>query len=168
MNFEKIKTYFEENIEKETITKLSFDDANNNSLITSNKEKFNFDKVNNQIKTSDALFFEKSNIIFVEFKNGKIGDVDLRLKALESIISMTNFLIEKNLINNFCFPSDVFQFYLVYNSKIIDKKTGRKSTSSTRVVEFGKLERKLKLQYKYILSKYRILNQDQFKKRFNI
>lgn len=168
MNFENIKTYFEENVEKETITKLSFDDANNSSLITSNIEKFNFDKVNNQIKTTDALFFEKTKIIFVEFKNGSIKNKDLRLKATESIISMTNFLIEKNLVDTLCFPSDIFQFYIVYNSKIIDKITGKETTSSTRVIEFGKLERELKLQYRYILSKYRILNQDQFKKIFNI
>ena len=168
MNFKSIETYFEKNIEKKTITQLSYDDANNSSLIISNKEKFNFDKVNNEIKTSDALFFEKYHIIFIEFKNGKIGDIDLRLKASESIIAMTKFLIENNLIDNFCFPSDVFQFYLVYNSKIIDKKTGWQTTSSTRIIEFGKLERKLKLQYKYILSKYRILNQDQYNKRFNI
>lgn len=156
MNLIDIKNYFEQNISKKTIEDLSYDSANNNSLVISNKFLFDFDSITDKIKTSDALFFEKSNIIFIEFKNGKINDIDFRLKATESVISFINLLLDKNLVSTFSLPSDTFQFYIVYN---INKYP-------TKAIAFRTLEEKIKLQYKYLLSKYRILNQDQFKKRF--
>lgn len=160
MSFDKIKAYFNENVVQKELTELSLDKENNLSLINSSKKHFDFDEINKRIKTSDSLFFNDSKIIFVEFKKGvTIKDKDFRLKASESIISLVNLLIENNVVEKICFPSDLFQLYFVFD---------RNKISSTQLNYFANVERKLKKEYKNLFSKYSIIPQDKFKKLFNI
>jgi hypothetical protein len=159
MNFDKIAAYFEKNIVKKTLSELSLDKENNSSLVNSNSKHFDFDEINKRIKTTDTIVFKNSRIIFVEFKKGgTIKDRDFRLKASESIISLINLLIENNVVEKICFPTDLFRLYFVYD---------RNNISSTQVVNFGNIERKLTSEYKNLFSKYSIIPQDRFKKVFD-
>lgn len=160
MNFEIVKEHFEFNIQKKTLSELSIDKISNESLIKSSVESFDYDTINYSIKTTDTLFFINSNIIFVEFKKGEsIKDIDLRLKATESILSFLNYIIGQKLTEFVCFPNDVFQLYFVYD---------RNNINATQVTHLSNIERKLQKEYCNILSKYRILPQDSFKKIFKI
>lgn len=160
MSFKKIETFFNDNISKKSLSDLSLDKENNSSLINSSKEHFDYDEINKRIKTSDTLIFKSSKIIFVEFKKGgTIKDKDFRLKASESIISLINILIEEKIVKTVCFPTDLFQLYFVYD---------RNNITATQVNYFATVERKLKIEYKNLFSKYSIIPQDKFKKIFNI
>ena len=96
---------------------------------------------------------EKGFITFVEFKYGKINEIDFRLKFTESLISFIDYSIDNKLINNITFPNKYFKFYIVYKFK-----------SATFDIEMNRIQRKLKSQYKYFVSNYTIISNDKFKK----
>ena len=96
MNYNDIKAFFEDNVSKKQYRDLSLDSNNGKAIINSRKSNFDFDKINNSIKTSDTIFFKSGKIVFVEFKRGKISDEDFRLKATESIISFYKCILKIN------------------------------------------------------------------------
>lgn len=160
MSFKKIETFFNNNISKKPLSDLSLDKENNSSLINSKIQHFDYDEINGEIKTCDTLIFKNSKIIFVEFKKGNtIKNIDLRLKASESIISFINIIIKNQIVETFCFPTELFQLYFVYD---------RNNIKSTQVIELGRVQKLLQKEYRNIFSKYSIIPQDKFKKIFNI
>ena len=168
MRISEIEVFFENNVPKLPLTKISLDKENNFSLINSSKLVFDFDKIvdnsdilegtKEKLKTSDTIYFKNGKIIFVEFKSGGIGERDFRLKASESIISFYNFIFKNGIKDKLCFPSDIFEFYMVY-----DKNNPQ---SSNRLNFFMATERKLQIKYKHLFSKYHIIDSDKFQKRF--
>ncbi|WP_428742587.1 hypothetical protein [Tenacibaculum sp.] len=160
MIYSDIEKYFSENVPQKNYSELSIDKESENSLINSSKESFDFDELNTKIKTSDTIIFNTEKISLVEFKNGdKIKEVDIRLKCSESIMSFLNFILEEKVVETIYFPSQFFQFYLVFN---------RKKINASQVNHFGNIQRKLQKEYSNFYSKIVILNQDQFKKVFRI
>lgn len=159
MRINDIETFFESNVAKKTLTELSLDHDNNISLINSARERFDFDEVNKEIKTSDTIFFENGKIIFVEFKRGKIKDIDFRLKATESIISFYDFVFKNGFRETLCFPNDIFQVYIVYD---------RNNSSPTRTQAIFTTGKKLEKEYKHFISKYQVIDNDRFQRRFRI
>ncbi len=159
MRINDIALFFEQNIQKKDLKTISFDKSNNVPLINSESECFDFDSINKYVKTSDTIYFEAGKIIFVEFKRGKIKDVDFRLKATESIIALYNYLFINGFKENICFPSDIFQFYIVYD---------RWNSSPTNTLAIEASGRKLEREYKHFFSKYQVIDGDRFKKRFKI
>jgi hypothetical protein len=158
MRISDIEAFFNTEVQKKELREISFDKENNKSLINSTKPSFDFDVINDKIKTSDTIYFKDGKIIFVEFKNGKISEKDFRLKATESIISFYNFIFEKGFKEMVCFPSDLFQIYVVYN----------KNSSPSMLNTFSATEKKLQLQYKHFFSKYQVVDNENFKKIFGI
>ncbi|MCI4441943.1 MAG: hypothetical protein JHC39_00410 [Lentimicrobium sp.] len=154
-----IEAFFEKNVLKKNLKDISWDKANNVSLINSDKESFDFDELNKEIKTSDTVYFENGKIIFVEFKRGKIKDIDFRLKATESIISLYNYVFENGFKEKLCFPNEIFQIYVVYD---------RNNSSPTRTLAITTTGRKLEKEYKHFFSKYQVIDNDKFKGRFKI
>ena len=145
-----IKQFFEENVPKKTITELSYDKANGIPLINSTEQSFDFDNiyipeiVKDKIKTSDTIYFKDNKIIFVEFKRGrKIPEQEFRLKATESILTFYNFIFSKDFKDNLCLPNNFFKIYFVYDKNNI---------SSTALPTFRNTERKLRIQYKHLIS----------------
>ena len=159
MRINDIKTFFEENVQKNELKKLSFDNDNSVSLVNSSFQSFDFDMVNSKIKTCDTILFEKDKIIFVEFKRGKIKDIDFRLKATESIISFYNFIFESGFKENLCFPNVIFQIYIVYD---------RNNSSPTRTQAIVSSGRKIEKEYKHFFSKYVVIDNDKFQNRFRL
>lgn len=158
MKISDIESFFNENVQKKELKEISFDEDNSQPLINSNKTSYDFDIINKSIKTSDTIYFKEGKIIFVEFKNGKISEKDFRLKATESLISFYNFIFENGFKENFCIPSNIFQFYVVYSKK----------SSPSMINTFSATERKLQKQYKHLFSKYKVINNENFKKIFGI
>lgn len=159
MRISDIESFFEENVLKKELKEISLDKENNVSLVNSNNKCFDFDKINEEIKTSDTIYFEKGKIIFVEFKRGKIKDIDFRLKATESIISFYNFTFKNGFKENLCFPNDLFQIYVVYD---------RNNSSPTRTQAIVNTGRKLEKEYKHFFSKYQVIDSYKFQRRFKI
>ncbi len=158
MRVNDIETFFNTHVQKKELREISFDEENNQSLINSSKTSFDFDIINDKIKTSDTIYFKDGKIIFVEFKNGKIAEKDFRLKATESIISFYNFIFENGFKEKLCFSNEVFQIYVVYN----------KNSSPSMLNTFSATEKKLQLQYKHFFSKYQVVDNENFKKIFGI
>ena len=159
MRISDVEMFFNNNVDKKQLSEISFDKENNISLINSNNLCFDFDKINEEIKTSDTLYFKNGKIIFVEFKRGKIKDIDFRLKATESIISFYNYTFKNGFRENLCFPSDLFQIYIVYD---------RNNSSPTRTQAIDTSGRKLEKEYKHFFSKYQVIDNDKFKRIFRI
>lgn len=159
MRINDIESFFNENVTKKELSEISFDKDNNIPLIKSNKLSFDFDLINNQIKTSDTLYFENGNVIFVEFKRGTVKDIDFRLKAKESVISFYNFIFKNGFKENLIFPNTTFQVYIVYD---------KNNSSPAKLNTFKATERKLAVEYKHLFSKYKVIDNDQFQKRFRI
>ena len=170
MKISEIETFFENNVPKKKLTSISLDKENKISLIISSKLVFDFDQIvepydmvegtKQKLKTSDTVYFKNNRIIFVEFKSGGIGERDFRLKATESIISFYNYLFENGIKDNLCFPNDMFEFYMVY-----DKNN---PISSNRLNFFMATERKLQIKYKHLFSKYKVIDNDTFRRVFKI
>ena len=158
MKISDIETFFKTYVQKKELKDISLDKENNQPLVNSNKTSFDFDEVNKSIKTSDTVYFKDGKIIFVEFKNGKIPEVDFRLKATESIISFYNFIFENGFKESFCLPSDTFQFYVVYN----------KNSTPSKLNSISAIEKKLQIQYKHLFSKYQAVDNEKFKRIFGI
>lgn len=165
MRINEIEQFFEDNVAKKSLTELSLDTSNGISLLISESESFDFDTLDkpaihtDKIKTSDTVYFKDKKIIFVEFKRGqKIPETQFRLKATESIITFYNYIFAQNFQENLCFPNDLFQIYFVYNKTNI---------SATALPFFANIERKLRIQYKHLLSEYHIIDSEKFEKIFN-
>ncbi|CAM3981297.1 hypothetical protein FLBR109950_11580 [Flavobacterium branchiophilum] len=162
MRIREIETHFEENFPKKSLTILSLDEKNEITLVKSEKLSFDFDSVVKKndkiIKTADTLFFKNNKIIFVEFKSGKIGNLDFRLKSTESIISFYNYIFKNNFQEPLTIPNAIFEIYFVYN----------KRASSATLNTFSQIERELKLEYKHLFSKFKMLDNEQFTKLFRI
>lgn len=154
-----IEAFFEKNVLKKNLKDISWDKANNVSLINSDKKSFDFDELNKEIKTSDTIYFENGKIIFVEFKRGKIKDIDFRLKGTESFISFYNYVFENGFKEKLCFPNEIFQIYVVYD---------KNNSSPTRTLAITTTGRKLEKEYKHFFSKYQVIDNDKFKRRFKI
>ena len=145
MRINDIEQFFEGNVPKKSLTEISLDKENNVSVVSSAKEVFDFDTIldntdinegtKEKIKTSDTIYFKDGKVIFVEFKRGKISETDFRLKATESIISFYNYIFEKGFKEKLCFPSDLFQIYVVYDK--------RNTSLAARLPFFRNTERKL-------------------------
>ncbi|WP_417800088.1 hypothetical protein [Tenacibaculum sp.] len=160
MIYSDIEKYFSENVPQKNYSELSIDKESKSSLISSSKKSYDFDELNTKIKTSDTIIFNTKKISLVEFKNGdKIKEIDIRLKCSESIMSFLNFILEEQVVETLCFPSQFFQFYLVFN---------RKKINASQVNHFGNIQRKLQKEYSNFYSKVVIINQDQFKRVFRI
>lgn len=165
MRINDIEQFFEDNVGKKTLTELSLDSSNGISLLNSESESFDFDTLDkpvihkDKIKTSDTVYFKDDKIIFVEFKRGqKIPETQFRLKATESIITFYNYIFAQNFQENLCFPNDLFQIYFIYNKANI---------SATALPFFANIERKLRIQYKHLLSEYHIIDSEKFERIFN-
>ena len=156
---EEITNLFEKNVSTKPLNEISYDKDNGISLINSTQSCYDFDVLNHQIKTSDTIFFEKNKIIFVEFKRGKIKDLDFRLKAVESIISFYNYLFDSGLRYNLSIPNDIFQIYIVYD---------RNNSSPARIQAIVASGKKLEKEYRHFFSKYQVIDNDKFKKLFRI
>ncbi|MCZ8331324.1 MAG: hypothetical protein O9282_08430 [Flavobacterium sp.] len=159
MRISDVEMFFNNNVDKKQLSEISFDKENNISLINSNNLCFDFDKINEEIKTSDTLYFKNGKIIFVEFKRGKIKDIDFRLKATESIISFYNYVFLNGFKDSLCFPSDLFQIYIVYD---------RNNCTPIREMAISSSGRKLQVEYKHFFSKYEVIDSDRFQKIFKI
>lgn len=170
MKIKDIENLFEQSVPKKALTDISLDKENQLSLVNSSKLVFDFDEIvdanditegtKEKLKTSDTIYFKNNKIIFVEFKSGGIGERDFRLKATESIISFYNFVFKSGIKDKLCFPSDIFEFYMVY-----DKNN---PTTATRLKFFMATERKLQIKYKHLFSKYHIIDNDKFQRIFKI
>ncbi|MBM6498760.1 hypothetical protein [Flavobacterium macrobrachii] len=159
MRIKDIEDFFIANVVKREFRILSFDSNNNASIINSSKLNFDFDEINKKIKTSDTIFFKDGKVIFVEFKRGKIPDTDFRLKATESIISFYNYVFLNGFKDSLCFPSDLFQIYIVYD---------RNNCTPIREMAISSSGRKLQVEYKHFFSKYEVIDNDRFQKIFKI
>lgn len=170
MKIKDIENLFEKNVSKKALTIITLDKDNQKSLINSTKLVFDFDEIvdanditegtKEKIKTSDTVYFKNNKITFVEFKSGGIGERDFKLKATESIISLYNFAFKNGINDTLCFPTDIFEFYMVY-----DKKN---PSSATRLAFFIATERKLQIKYKHLFSKYHIIDNVKFQRLFRI
>lgn len=166
MRINDIEDFFEGNVTKKSLTELSLDSSNGISLLNSESKSFDFDTLDkplirkDKIKTSDTIYFKEGKIIFVEFKRGqKIPEIQFRLKAIESIITFYNYIYTQNFHEEMCFPNSLFQIYFVYN---------KTNVSATALPFFANIERKLKLQYKHLVSEYHIIDSEKFKILFKI
>ena len=164
MRINDIEEFFNENLDKKTLQDISWYEENVNgiliirNLINSTKLSFDFDQVNNNIKTSDTIYFQNQKIIFVEFKSGKIKKIDFRLKATESIISFYNYIFSNGFKENLIFPNDSFQMYFVYN----------RNSSPSAQNTFAQVERELMIEYKHLFSKLKAIDDEKFKRIFGI
>jgi hypothetical protein len=170
MRINDIEQFFEDNVQKKSLTEISFDKENKISVVSSIKEVFDFDTIvddtdinegtKEKIKTSDTIYFKEGKVIFVEFKRGRISETDFRLKATESIVSFYKYIFEKGFKENLCFPSDLFQIYVVYDK--------RNTSLAGRLPFFRNTERKLQIKYKHLFSKYQVIDNDKFQRIFKI
>lgn len=160
MRIKDIETFFEENFPRKTISLLSLDKEK--SLIISDKLSFSFDDVVKKeqkiIKTSDTVFFKNNKVIFVEFKSSRIGNIEFRLKSIESIFSFYNYIYSNNFKESLIFPNDIFEIYFVYSKK----------SSSAMLNTFAQIERELRTEYKHIFSKFKLIDNERFVKLFRI
>lgn len=74
MRVNDIRLFFEENVAKKTISEISWYEKKSEgvtlkqSLIISNKQSFDFDIINQKIKTSDTVYFiENKIVLFLHF-----------------------------------------------------------------------------------------------------
>lgn len=106
---------------KDTLRNTSKDDANTQYMIDSEQEVINFDmvktaytsflKLSNETATSiDALLPVDKHILFIEFKNGKVVNRDLKDKARDSLLIFLD-IIGKGL----AFSRNYVDFIVVYN-----------------------------------------------------
>jgi len=127
-----IKGIFEDNFTdyKKTLTQLSYDKDNKESLCNNNGSLyFDYDKIaekyyENVPATPDIIHFKDDNIIFIEFKNGKISrDSDkrkLKLKGIEGAFIVLHEIVSRELSGQAITFEQLFsvkkQYIIVYNS----------------------------------------------------
>ena len=159
-----IKQFFEENVPKKTLREISWYEKKSDGvlikqvLIDSSKQSFDFDIINQKIKTSDTVYFNNNKIVFVEFKSGEIKQIDFRLKATESIISFYNYIFSNGFKEKICFPNDIFQIYFVFD----------RECSPSAQFTFTAVEKSLNMEYKHLFSKFKVIDNKKFRKLFKI
>jgi hypothetical protein len=164
MRIKDIEAFFEANVLKKTLKEISwYEEKENNivirkTLVNSLSESFDFDEINKTIKTSDTLYFKEDKVVFVEFKSGKIPTKDLRLKAIESIISFYNYIYSNGFTEEMTFPNQNFQIYFVYNYDSTPKEFNY----------FSQIEKELYFEYRHLFSKFRLIDNQKFQKIFRI
>lgn len=154
MRINEIEQLFEKTVSKIKLKEASIDSANSASLIDSEELVFNYDSLKGAIKSSDTIFFKENKIIFVEFKNGNIKQVDFRLKATEGLMTFIKYLKKEDQSLNICFPNDHLEIHYVYN----DGKT-----PSTKLEEYNKIIRQLEKEYLGTYSKLKLVKASDFK-----
>jgi hypothetical protein len=164
MRISEIEKFFDKNVSKKPLSEISWyeekvdDILIKRVLINSQKLSFDFDIINRNIKTSDTVYFKDNKVIFVEFKSGGIKKIEFRLKAIESIISFYNYVFNNGFIENLCFPNDVFQIYFVYN----------RTSSPAAQFTFLEVEKSLRIEYKHLFSKLKVIDNNNFQRIFKI
>jgi hypothetical protein len=164
MRIKDIEAFFEANVLKKTLKDISwYEEKENNivirkTLVNSLSESFDFDEINKTIKTSDTLYFRDQKVIFVEFKSGKIPAKDLRLKAIESIISFYNFVYSNGFLEEISIPNQIFQIYFVYNHDSTPKELNY----------FSQIEKELHYEYRHLFSKFKLIDNQKFQKTFRV
>ncbi|AZI54471.1 hypothetical protein EIB75_04065 [Epilithonimonas vandammei] len=127
-----IKDIFEDKIQKQTYTELCFEETSKKSMIVSSKTNFKYDDVCNSLKTSDTIFLFDKQIDFVEFKDvnsDRLGNrkfiSELRLKVIESYVTLYNFLNDNSLeISKDELSELTLNYYFVFNrEKLLSKPT---------------------------------------------
>lgn len=129
-----IRKILEQTLSIKTITKLSKDDSGY-SIIFSNQKHFDFDKSSIDIKTCDTIFINEHEIEFIEFKNRNLEPFvnnenakrafqkDLRLKVIESFISLFNLLNKSGLKITFDeLINENLKFKFIFNREKIEKE----------------------------------------------
>lgn len=116
----------------DTITKLSLDEENHESLCNSEKKIINFDKICNSyakenrllvIPTSnDGLWIEDGKFTFIEFKNGKLNNEwhHLLQKNYDSLLILFDLNLEEKLPDckmNLSYSRKNIDYILVYNGE---------------------------------------------------
>jgi hypothetical protein len=110
------------------LTDISWDSANGQALVKSNERFHNYDRMadivyrgENKPKTPDMIYFKRDTLVFVEFKNGKIGPAtreQIKLKAIEG-----GFIVLYRIISTFSEIdfSDIYQidksYIVVYHTE---------------------------------------------------
>ncbi len=136
---------------KDTLKNTSYDLINKEYMVENEMEVIDFDKVkvkygrdNNiheSIKSVDAMLGTSSDLIFIEFKNGKITkDGKLDSKIRKDIIEKfyDSILIFGDITNKtVTFTRKNGIFILVYNEDKLDSKTKGEITSSKAVKNFS-------------------------------
>lgn len=147
-----IEKLFEENFQehKKTVTSLSLDDENGESLCNADKEFFDYDNIvrevyknQNPLKSPDSIHFKNGKLIFIEFKNGKVDSkekMSLKLKAIDGgHIALNNIL--NSLKQTFSFEDILSikkEYYIVYNGeKNLSSREKIKRHIGSRTVRFG-------------------------------
>lgn len=109
-----------------TWSKVSLDDSNNESMIINEEKCFDYDSGISKLHNSeypprcvDGVIIKNNTLYFIEFKNGVIDKkivTDLRLKACESLIELSNILKKDGIeIEYNELVSLKTKFILVYN-----------------------------------------------------
>lgn len=76
-------------------------------------------KFSAELKGVDTIDIQNEHINLIEFKNGGVSCSDLRLKAVESIITIYNLLKHENLISDFDKVLGLkFNYYIVLNPQV--------------------------------------------------
>jgi hypothetical protein len=168
-----IRKILEDSIPLRTITKLSQDD-NGNSIIISNKKHFDFDKSTKDIKTSDTIFINKNEIEFIGFKNRNLEPFvnnesakrtfqkDLRLKVIESFVSLLNLLNKNGLkISLDELIEENLNFKFVFNREKMKDDINLLPT-------FKANQEQWKTQYTRIYKSIEFLDNVNFSKKYNL
>jgi len=110
------------------LKELSLDSANNVAMVNRGERFHNYDRMadivyrgENKPKTPDMIYFKRDTLVFVEFKNGKIGPAtreQIKLKAIEG-----GFIVLYRIISTFSEIdfSDIYQidksYIVVYHTE---------------------------------------------------
>lgn len=167
-----IEKLFETNVSKASFEELCKEENTGNSMISSKKLSFKYDNISQDIKTSDTIFFSDDKIEFIEFKDVNSSKLSgknkrefirqLRLKAIESYISLYNFLndnsypISKDEVSNLA-----LHYYFIFNKEQFKTKPLLLNTFSAAQIRWTK-------QYSRFFNKISFLDHETFVKKFKI
>lgn len=168
-----IQSILESNLPKETVSKLSQDD-NGCVMIPSKDTHFDFDKSCKDIKTSDTIFINENEIEFIEFKNRNLEPIvnnvnakrtfqrDLRLKVVESYISLLNILNNNGLsISLDELKNENLYFKFVFNRAKFE-------TNPNLLVTFKSNQEQWKKHYSSIYKSIEFIDNVNFIKKYNL
>jgi hypothetical protein len=146
----------------QSITQLSYNDADQANFIESDVEAFNYDSVTNakaenpkKEKSPDALFCADNILYFVEFKEGQSNKTDIRLKIHEGITTLFNFC-RQHLPE---LPrADFFDLDIRY-AVVIRQKQNHPDPSFADTLEMSSKKYDLKNLEGFIINKTRVIYQ---------
>lgn len=109
------------------LKKISRDTQNKVALVGSEKPFHSYDKIaekiygDNKPRTPDMIYFKRDTLVFVEFKNSKIGPTtrdQIKVKAIEGCFIVLHRIISKFIKIDF---ADIFKidklYVVVYNAE---------------------------------------------------